>query len=131
MGVELRRAIPWTSHGVSPARYVAEQGGFDAPTVAVHCVHLDPEDVTLLKEKGVAVAHCPKSNGKLGAGTQIGSGFTAMRDLLGAGDFNRDGYPDLIAIDATGAIVRFEGNGKNLPRKIQMGTGFESRTPTF
>jgi 5-methylthioadenosine/S-adenosylhomocysteine deaminase len=73
------RAIPWAAHGVSPARYVADRGGFDAPTVAVHCVHLDPEDVTLLKEKGVAVAHCPKSNGKLGAGV------APVRALLDAG----------------------------------------------
>lgn len=73
------RAIPWGPKGVSPVRYVAEQGGLDAPTLAVHCVQIDAEDAALLKEKGSAVAHCPKSNGKLGAG------IAPVRMLLDAG----------------------------------------------
>ena len=40
----------------------------DAPTLAVHCVQADEADGDLLAEKQVAVAHCPKSNAKLGAG---------------------------------------------------------------
>ena len=63
-----RRAIPWNTPGVSPAQYVADCGGFDAPTLAVHMVQADEADADLLRERGVAVAHCPKSNAKLGAG---------------------------------------------------------------
>lgn len=74
-----RRNIPWEAPGVSPTRYVAACGGLDAPTLAVHCVHVDADDIALLKEKGAAVAHCPKSNGKLGAG------FAPVRALLDAG----------------------------------------------
>jgi 5-methylthioadenosine/S-adenosylhomocysteine deaminase len=74
-----RRAIPWQSAGVSPARYVAECGGLDAPTLAVHCVHTDSQDAALLAARQAAVAHCPKSNGKLGAGV------APLRMLLDAG----------------------------------------------
>ncbi len=63
-----RRAIRWDTPGVSPVRYLADSGAFDAPTLAVHCVQTDEADAELLAEKQVAVAHCPKSNAKLGAG---------------------------------------------------------------
>jgi 5-methylthioadenosine/S-adenosylhomocysteine deaminase len=74
-----RRNIAWEAPGTSPVRHVADCGGFEAPTLAVHCVHADAADAALLREKGVSVAHCPKSNGKLGAG------FAPVRMLLDAG----------------------------------------------
>lgn len=76
-----RRGIPWTPPGTSPARYIADTNGFAAavPTLAVHCVHTDAADAALLAAQNVAVAHCPKSNGKLGAGV------APLRTLLDAG----------------------------------------------
>ncbi|MBC8140339.1 MAG: amidohydrolase family protein [Armatimonadetes bacterium] len=73
------RGIDWTTPGVSPVRYVSDTGAFDAPTLAVHVVHADKTDAELLASKNVAVAHCPKSNGKLGAG------FAPVKALLKAG----------------------------------------------
>lgn len=73
------RAIHWDAPGVSPTQYIAECGGFDAPTLAVHAIHVDRADAEMLAAKNVAVAHCPKSNGKLG------SGFAPLRTLLKAG----------------------------------------------
>ncbi len=73
------RAIHWDTPGVSPTQYIADCGGFDAPTLAVHAIHVDKADAELLAAKNVAVAHCPKSNGKLG------SGFAPLRTLLKAG----------------------------------------------
>ena len=52
----------------SPVRYLADCGIFDVPTVAAHCVHLDNEDIDILKEHNVTVATCPKSNAKLASG---------------------------------------------------------------
>lgn len=74
-----RRGIAWQRAGVSPARYVADCGGLDAPTLAVHCVHVDRDDADLLAARGASVAHCPKSNNKLGAGV------APLRTLLDAG----------------------------------------------
>jgi len=54
--------------GRSPVRYLADCGVFDVPAVAAHCVHLDDEDIAILKEKQVTVATCPKSNLKLASG---------------------------------------------------------------
>ncbi len=54
--------------GKTPARYFYDLGVFDAPTTAAHCVWLEGEDFSLLREKGVTVASCPVSNLKLASG---------------------------------------------------------------
>lgn len=56
------------TRGMSPVAYLYGLGAFSVPTLAAHCVHVDDEDIALLAEHDVAVAHCPKSNAKLGAG---------------------------------------------------------------
>ncbi len=55
-------------NGRTPARYHAECGLFDVPATAAHCVWIEDEDRDILREKGVTVATCPKSNLKLGSG---------------------------------------------------------------
>ena len=42
--------------------------GGDAKTVMAHCVYSSPEEIRLMKEKGVFVAHCPESNANLSSG---------------------------------------------------------------
>lgn len=54
--------------GRTPARYLADCGLFDVPATAAHCVWIDDEDREILREKGVTVATCPKSNLKLASG---------------------------------------------------------------
>lgn len=66
-------------HGMTPAQYFNKIGLFDNPTLAAHCVHLEGEDFDILKEKGVSVATCPKSNLKLA------SGFCNVPKLLNMG----------------------------------------------
>ncbi|MDO4541357.1 MAG: amidohydrolase [Bacillota bacterium] len=55
-------------HGKTPVSYFAQLGLFDVPTTAAHCVWVSDEDMEILKEKGVTVAHCPVSNLKLASG---------------------------------------------------------------
>jgi aminodeoxyfutalosine deaminase len=38
-------------------------------TLAVHCVQLTPADAALLKERGVTICLCPRSNERLAVGT--------------------------------------------------------------
>ncbi|MDD5264487.1 MAG: amidohydrolase [Candidatus Bipolaricaulis sp.] len=54
--------------GGSPPEYLERLGVFEVPVLAAHCVHVSPSDLDLLGRGGVAVAHCPKSNSKLGSG---------------------------------------------------------------
>jgi 5-methylthioadenosine/S-adenosylhomocysteine deaminase len=54
--------------GGSPPEYLDRLGVFEVPTVAAHCVHVSDSDLDRLARGGVVVAHCPKSNAKLGSG---------------------------------------------------------------
>ena len=74
-----RRGIAWETPGVSPTAYLAACDALTPGTLVVHTVHVNADDAALLKAQGVSVAHCPKSNGKLGAG------FAPLRMLLDAG----------------------------------------------
>lgn len=53
---------------MSPVKYLNEIGLFERPTIAAHCVHVNDEDMNVLKEKEVSVAHNPSSNLKLASG---------------------------------------------------------------
>jgi len=63
-------------YGKTPAEFFLEQGLFEVPTTAAHCVHVTESDMEILREKKVTVAHCPTSNMKLGSGI---APVTAMR----------------------------------------------------
>ena len=55
-------------YGVSPIKYLQQWDVFDRDFLAVHCVQVSRDDIRILKANDVAVAHCPKSNAKLGCG---------------------------------------------------------------
>ncbi len=55
-------------HGMSAPALLASVGALDGRVLAAHAVWLDEADLELLAAHDVAVAHCPGSNGKLGAG---------------------------------------------------------------
>jgi 5-methylthioadenosine/S-adenosylhomocysteine deaminase len=54
--------------GESGIRALARHGLLGARVLAAHCVVVDAEEIALLAEHGVAVAHCPRSNAVLGCG---------------------------------------------------------------
>ena len=55
-------------HGVTPTKFFLETGVLDVPVTAAHSVWVDDEDMSIMAEKGVSVAHNPVSNLKLGSG---------------------------------------------------------------
>lgn len=54
--------------GRSPVAYLADLGVLSERTVAAHCVHVSPEDIEILADFEVGVAHNPVSNLKLASG---------------------------------------------------------------
>jgi len=56
-------------HGLRPVPHVAAQGLMDRPgLLAAHCIAVNDDDVALLAERKVAVAHTPKTYMKLAMG---------------------------------------------------------------
>ncbi len=67
------------SFGVRPVEYLEELGWLGEDVWLAHCVHLNGAEVQRFGETGTGVAHCPSSNGRLGAG------IAPVAALVGAG----------------------------------------------
>ena len=50
--------------------------GNEVPTVMAHCVHPCKDELDMMKERGIFVAHCPQSN------TNLSSGIAPIREFL-------------------------------------------------
>lgn len=74
---ELERSV--AEHGVRPLARLERLGLLGPGLIAVHSVHLTPEEIALLGRHRCSVAHCPSSNLKLA------SGITPVARLLEAG----------------------------------------------
>lgn len=55
-------------HGVTPTGLLKKTGVLSRPLTVAHGVWLSEEDIALLAQSGATVAHCAKSNAKLGSG---------------------------------------------------------------
>jgi 5-methylthioadenosine/S-adenosylhomocysteine deaminase len=76
---------PWSSIaemlvpplGTTGIRALAGEGLLGPHVLAAHCVRVDEEEIAILAEHDVAVAHCPRSNAVLGCGI---APLTALRE---------------------------------------------------
>lgn len=55
-------------YGMDAVNILDECGVFEVPVIAAHCIHLDDDNIRLLKKKDVNVSHNITSNLKLGSG---------------------------------------------------------------
>src|SRR5579885_288460 len=62
------RGINFRAPGVPTVRHLAGTGVLDTRPLLAHCIRVDEDDLRLIPERGASVAHCPKSNAKLGHG---------------------------------------------------------------
>jgi 5-methylthioadenosine/S-adenosylhomocysteine deaminase len=94
------RGIAVEARGVSPVRYVTDLGVLltadcDLPTLCIHCVQVDADDIRLLRERGAGVAACPRSNRAHGHGDAPVAALRAAGVPLGLGTDSVVSVPDL------------------------------------
>ncbi|MBE2201517.1 MAG: amidohydrolase family protein [Anaerolinea sp.] len=73
----------------------------DTKLLAAHCVHLDRDEMFLLKEAGAGVAHCPTSNLKLASGIAPISQMLEMGLKVGVGTDGPASNNDLDMLEET------------------------------
>jgi hypothetical protein len=71
-------------------------------------------------------------SGTFSSRVRIGTGWTGFRELTPVGDYNRDGYPDLVAVTASGSLYLYPGRGNTFGSQVLLAssgwTGMEELT---
>ena len=80
-----RRSIEWKAPGTSTIQYLKQTGILHTLPVLAHCIRVDDEDIETLRNNHAKVAHCPKSNAKLGHGRAPLGKFLEAGVIVGLG----------------------------------------------
>lgn len=73
------------AHGKTPIRWLDELGVLGENVIAAHVVYADDEEIALLRERGVVIAHNPCSNMKLASGAFRSKAFSRAKCRLTIG----------------------------------------------
>ena len=92
--------------GKTPIAHMHDLGLFWNTTLAAHCVHVTDEDMAIMAENNVAVAHNPQSNLKLASGIapvpeMIGKGITVGLGTDGSASNNNADMLEEVRLAAT------------------------------
>jgi 5-methylthioadenosine/S-adenosylhomocysteine deaminase len=79
------RSIEWIAPKVSAIQYLKKIGLLDVRPLLAHCIRVDDADIETLRSTGSKVAHCPKSNAKLGHGRAPFASFFRAGVAVGLG----------------------------------------------
>jgi hypothetical protein len=84
------------------------------------------------RSNGDLLLYFGRAGSHVGARTRIGVIWNGMRDLVGIGDFNRDGYVDLSAINkSTNILYVYPGRGTGFASRIALSSGWSGRQPVL
>jgi cytosine/adenosine deaminase-related metal-dependent hydrolase len=79
------RGIDWHAPGVSPIQYLRAHDVLETKPLLAHCIHADEADIETIQQTGASIAHCPKSNAKLGHGVAPLKRFVERGIAVGLG----------------------------------------------
>ncbi len=111
----------WKAPGLSAVEYLDRLGVLSPRTLAVHCVHLDHQDVSKLQARGVTVVTCPRSNRTLGVGRAPVPKLLSAGILVALGTDSLASAPDLDML-AEVAALREEHPGLAPAAALRMAT---------
>jgi cytosine/adenosine deaminase-related metal-dependent hydrolase len=81
----VQRGIEWTAPNCSTVQHLLKHGILSTRPLLTHCINVDDADLQTIKESGAGIAHCPKSNAKLGHGRAPWAKFLAAQIPVGLG----------------------------------------------
>ncbi len=80
------RGFAVRAHNCSPVQYLVQLGVLASDNcLAIHCVQVDERDIDTLRQAGVGLAHCPRSNRAHGHGTAPLAAFRRAGLRVGLG----------------------------------------------
>jgi cytosine/adenosine deaminase-related metal-dependent hydrolase len=126
-----RRGIEWHAPGISTIQYLARHGILRARPLLAHCIAVDDADIETIKAAGASIAHCPKSNAKLGHGRAPFAAFVEKAVAVGFGS-------DSVASNNTCDILeearfatllsRLSGDKESSPQMLSAGIALQTAT---
>ena len=86
-----------------------------------------PDLVARKKSTGEVFLYKGTSAGKLSSRTRIATNWSGYKKIVGVGDFNGDGRGDLLALDKSNTLWRYDGNGSGgFKARVQLVTKWGS-----
>lgn len=62
------RGMTPVPRGIGPLTYLDQLSLVGARTLLIHAIDVEPSEIRMIRDRGASIAHCPKSNLKLGHG---------------------------------------------------------------
>ncbi|MDT7541945.1 MAG: aminodeoxyfutalosine deaminase [Acidobacteriota bacterium] len=90
------RGIEWRAPRVSPVQFLKQIGVLRVRPLLAHCVRVDDADIETIRDASASVAHCPKSNAKLGHGRAPYEKFLSLRHGFGSDSVASNNTCDLL-----------------------------------
>jgi len=115
-------------YGLRPVEYLDSIGFLSGRVIAVHCVHVSPDEISILNQRKVKVAHCPESNMKLASGNapvneMLAAGITVGLGTDGAASNNNlDMFDEMDVTAKVHKMTRNDPVGMSAPTVLKMAT---------
>jgi cytosine/adenosine deaminase-related metal-dependent hydrolase len=114
--------------GTSGIRRLADAGLLGPQIVAAHCVQVDDDDIALLAEHDVGVAHCPRSNALLGCGIAPLAKLRAAGLRVGIGTDSPASTPSFDFFEEMRAAIYMARARERRPDALSASEGLELGT---
>jgi 5-methylthioadenosine/S-adenosylhomocysteine deaminase len=111
-------ALARDTHKTTPVKYLESLNFFGPRTLGAHVIYVTPEDIEILRRRGVGVSHNPESNMKLASGTAPVPAMRAAQIPVGLGTDGAASNNDLDMFEAMHQAALLHKLQSNDPRVL-------------